>query len=494
MTPNVARLLRRYGVDKAIGENLVAFKELNMKRKDGSKIGYTPIRRVQEALGEPWWLVHRHHLHTGLVEVARENGCELYTHSRVEKLDYDDPTKKVKATTIYGQTHEFDLLIGSDGVNSIVRRILFPDVVPTPPTCNCAFRAIVPYSEIKSDPDPEVSYRAPIYFLMNQILHSLGSCPCQRSHNGSLDGRPQVHHLLPNQQRPRLQYGSVAPHPFTSQCSPGCDTRRSLGKVQRLRPTNCQNPKEVATWVCPFSALHLSLTAPPLSSFKQLLFSFLSSTRTPIPFFPPTNNHSIQRWPLLVTGPLPSWSSPQKNIVLIGDAAHSMTNHMAQGAATSMEDGAFLGILIAAHLKHPNLLSLPDLVHIYESERMPKAKRKQDVSFLNGAIWQLSGEEARRRDEAMMKELQTPEAPEGRVVMRSPNLYGDPACVLEVYGYDAEAHAADAVERWLNGNREVRGVGGFGKPAEEGIMGWFLRDPPDGDVSVPMGVRRGSKL
>jgi salicylate hydroxylase len=50
-----------------------------------------------------------------------------------------------------------------------------------------------------------------------------------------------------------------------------------------------------------------------------------------------------QRWPLLVTGPLKNWSSPHKNVVLIGDAAHSMTNHMAQGAATSMEDGAFLG-------------------------------------------------------------------------------------------------------------------------------------------------------
>ncbi|KAF8852240.1 hypothetical protein BDZ45DRAFT_695270 [Acephala macrosclerotiorum] len=51
---------------------------------------------------------------------------------------------------------------------------------------------------------------------------------------------------------------------------------------------------------------------------------------------------SVQRWSLLVTS-LSSWSSKEKNVVLIGDAAQSMTNHMAQGAATSMEDGAFLG-------------------------------------------------------------------------------------------------------------------------------------------------------
>lgn len=59
MTPNVSRLLRKYGVDKAIGENLVRIEELNMRRKDGTPIGYTPISRVEETVGQPWWLVHR---------------------------------------------------------------------------------------------------------------------------------------------------------------------------------------------------------------------------------------------------------------------------------------------------------------------------------------------------------------------------------------------------------------------------------------------------
>jgi salicylate hydroxylase len=63
MTPNVARLLTRWGVDEVIGENLVSFKELNMRRQDGKAIGYTPVRRVEQACGHPWWLVHRHVLH-----------------------------------------------------------------------------------------------------------------------------------------------------------------------------------------------------------------------------------------------------------------------------------------------------------------------------------------------------------------------------------------------------------------------------------------------
>ena len=66
----------------------------------------------------------------------------------------------------------------------------------------------------------------------------------------------------------------------------------------------------------------------------------------------------------MVTGPLKSWSSPRKNVVLMGDAAHSMVNHMAQGAATSMEDGAFLGRCIAKVIE--GKIRLNEAVRIYE--------------------------------------------------------------------------------------------------------------------------------
>ena len=59
MTPNVARLLQDYGVDQVIGENLVQFEEVNMRRKDGTLIGHTNVGRIEGTLGHPWWLVHR---------------------------------------------------------------------------------------------------------------------------------------------------------------------------------------------------------------------------------------------------------------------------------------------------------------------------------------------------------------------------------------------------------------------------------------------------
>ncbi len=128
--------------------------------------------------------------------------------------------------------------------------------------------------------------------------------------------------------------------------------------------------------------------------------------------------------------------------LLNSDAAHSMVNHMAQGAATSMEDGAFLGRTIAAVVQ--GRISMPEAIDIYEKKCMPLAHLKQQVSFLNGAIWHLpDGPLQEARDKAMSVEL------EGKVPMRSPNLYGDPHTVLSVYGYDAERDAELAIAAFL---------------------------------------------
>ena len=128
-------------------------------------------------------------------------------------------------------------------------------------------------------------------------------------------------------------------------------------------------------------------------------------------------------------------------IQFCSDAAHSMVNHMAQGAATSMEDGAFLGRTIGAVVQ--GKISIREAIGIYEKTRMPLAHVKQQVSFLNGAIWQLPEGPMQRvseclsmmmsqltncllqaRDKAMAPELKK------EIMIRSPNLYGDPQTVM----------------------------------------------------------------
>jgi salicylate hydroxylase len=150
MTPNVSRLLQRWGVDREIGENLVRFEELNMRRKDGTKVGFTKIENLETSLGRPWWVVHRAHLHDGLAKVAEQLGAEILIKSAVTRIDYQ--SQDVKVETSQGAKHSFDFVVGADGINSVTRKTLFPGVAPEPPTTNCAYRALVPYAEIRKDP------------------------------------------------------------------------------------------------------------------------------------------------------------------------------------------------------------------------------------------------------------------------------------------------------------------------------------------------------
>lgn len=401
----------RYGVDKAIGPNLNRFQELNLRAKDGTTVGYAKISRVEETLGCPWWLVHRHHLHNGLVDVAKTNGVNIIIDSRVSRVEQGSDGR-VNLTTTSGRSHTFDLVVGADGVSSIVRKTLFPNVSPSPPTGNCAYRAIVPYDDIRGDP------------LTREIVED-GA--------GNLKKTMEVW---------MASTGYIISYPIS-------DSKDFNMVLSHFRDPPVSQVQEVS----------LEEVQREYDGYDPRIRRVIEKIK-----------HPVSRWPLLVTGPLHSWSNVQRNIVLMGDAAHSMTNHMAQGAATSMEDGAVLARCIAQVVQAR--IPIADAITIYERARMPKASYKQQVSFLNGWLWHLpDGPAQEARDKAMQPELQ------GELLMRSPNLYGDPRTVLECYGYDAEAHADEEIATFLNGGCVVRDAATTVVSSEaDGIANWFLPD------------------
>lgn len=408
-TPNVSRLLIRYGVDKVIGNNLVRFRELNLRRQDGTPVGYTKIKRVEDTVGFPWWLVHRHHLHNGLVEVAQANGVDIVIDTRIAEMEQRSDGR-VSVTSEKGKSWTFDVVVGSDGVGSCVRKALFPDVKPKPSTGNCAYRAIVPMEDVRNDP------------LTRELVEDK-------------DGNP-----ISTMEVWMSPAGYVISYPIA-------DGRDFNMVLSHFRDPPVETVQDVDK-----------------AEVQQEYEGYDPRIRRIIEKIP----EGVQRWPLLVTGPMESWSSPEKNVVLIGDAAHSMVNHMAQGAATSMEDGAFLARCLAGVIE--SRYSIADAIGIYENGRMPKATYKQQVSFLNGWLWFLpDGPAQDARDKQMQVELK------GEVPMKSPNLYGDPQTVLECYGYDAEADADEHIRTSLNKGRVVRdGVTTVVRSEADKIANWFL--------------------
>ncbi len=85
----------------------------------------------------------------------------------------------------------------------------------------------------------------------------------------------------------------------------------------------------------------------------------------------------VHKWALVVRDPLPRWG--EGNIVLLGDSCHPMTPYMAQGASTSIEDGAVLsrcldGVTpdgVAAALRR------------FEATRKPRTSEIQQTSAQN---------------------------------------------------------------------------------------------------------------
>lgn len=180
----------------------------------------------------------------------------LYIHinSRVASISHQT-SRPVLAETESGASFSFYRLIGSDGVGSIVWRALFPSAKPSPPK-NCAYRAVIPYSQIRKDP-----------FLAETVL------------------------------RPTIEVW-MAPHAYiiTYPISAGRDFNMVLS---HHRPNPVTSVEDV-----------------DMNDLRNEYRDFDPRIRKTINIIP-----TAKRWPLLVTGPLNTWSSPQKNVVLMGDAA-----------------------------------------------------------------------------------------------------------------------------------------------------------------------------
>jgi salicylate hydroxylase len=179
-----------------------------------------------------------------------------------------------------------------------------------------------------------------------------------------------------------------------------------------------------------------------------------------------------QRWPLLQMPPLETWSNKHKNVVMMGDAAHCMQNNMAQGAATAMEDGAFLGRIISEVVR--GVISVPEATELYEKRRMPKAWVKQQISHMSGVVTMLA--DTTVRDKATLPETQA--ALENRLrpkelpsTYRSWQYYCTADAVPGVFYYDAEGDADSTVCEYLCSKGPVDDVTMLSENLERKWMG-----------------------
>ena len=79
--------------------------------KDGSTIVKIPFGQIVQSHGAPYWLVHRHDLHKGLLDAARKAGVKIFNNKRVVQYNFNTPGVQ----TADGQIFTADLIIAADG-------------------------------------------------------------------------------------------------------------------------------------------------------------------------------------------------------------------------------------------------------------------------------------------------------------------------------------------------------------------------------------------
>jgi salicylate hydroxylase/6-hydroxynicotinate 3-monooxygenase len=84
----------------------------------------------------------------------------------------------------------------------------------------------------------------------------------------------------------------------------------------------------------------------------------------------------VHKWALVERDPLPNWGHGR--VVMLGDACHAMTPYMAQGAATSMEDGVVLARCLAGA---PD--DIEQTFQRYAALRRPRTAKVQLTSHMN---------------------------------------------------------------------------------------------------------------
>ncbi|RMD42239.1 hypothetical protein DV735_g2887, partial [Chaetothyriales sp. CBS 134920] len=142
---------------------------------------------------------------------------------------------------------------------------------------------------------------------------------------------------------------------------------------------------------------------------------------------------SVDKWKLLHCNTLEHWSNDQGNFVMAGDACHPMLPYLAQGANSSLEDGAVLGRLLG-HVRHRS--DIRRVVKLYEAVR----KERNDAMALEAfkqreAFHMPDGVEQRQRDAVFAAAMVTGPTP------NFTSRWTCPTVQPWIFGYDAYAEA-----------------------------------------------------
>ncbi|KAF2629062.1 FAD binding domain-containing protein [Macroventuria anomochaeta] len=299
LQPNATRIIQQsWGLDNLLDDsNGTIDHGFRIYNIDGKMVNEIPLRyKTQYGADRIMW--HRQDLHAYLRTMATSTKWEgqpatLRTSSRVSSCDCEEG----KVTLEDGEVLEADLVIGADGIHSVLRTSVLGKEVKPKPTGFSAYRLMLPTT------------------VLNEYA-------------------PQFATNI----KPEEPYTSmVMAHSCRLIMGPACDAQ--LYSIVGLVPDERMNedPDSAQSWVTKGDSGKM------LETFKD----FPSWTQDVL-----RNADSIGLWQLRDLDPLETWHSGR--VILIGDAAHAMLPTQGQGASQTIEDAEALGTLFSHITERPS--------------------------------------------------------------------------------------------------------------------------------------------
>ncbi|KAJ7257814.1 FAD/NAD(P)-binding domain-containing protein [Mycena rebaudengoi] len=307
---NAMRVLEYFGYDSRKLKGVDFTGTVRFKASGGGGISRL-WEFSQNAMGRAGWLCHRTDLHDELKRLAigiDGHGSPAHLHLGCE-VSSCEPNQGILMLK-NGDVHQADLIIGADGIHSVIRTSVLGYVQAAPPTGHSTFRCVFDASDLENQPEMEWFFEgisgAKAVLAEEERFRMLFLFPCR---NGSLIN--VVAHHVDDRNQDQHEWSSSA------------------------------TVEEVLE---------------EFKGFHPRYLKFLEIAGGP-----------FLRWQLRALPILPTWINGRT--ALLGDAAHATLPTLGQGAGMALEDAATLGCLIPLGTRREDI---PARLKAYYELRKPR--------------------------------------------------------------------------------------------------------------------------
>ncbi|KAH8815290.1 putative salicylate hydroxylase [Xylogone sp. PMI_703] len=386
--PNACRVLTRFGLlDKLKEAGGYQPVDFTLRRyQNGQVLAEKPLKdRVKNEYGAEWIAIHRGDYQNVLLKEALAVGAHVITNAEVTgiKTTSDSPQTILLKD---GRSITADVIIGADGLWSLIREIVLGRPFPPLETGDLAYRGTFTHDQLKAFKKERIDK----LLEQSNIQVWLGQ------------GKHAVFYPLRN----HTEYNLVL---IVADDLP-TGVRTSQGSLEEM-------------------AAHFEGWDPILSDIISCLKSAL-------------------KWKLFHFKELDQWT--KGTIALLGDASHPTLPYQGQGAAMAVEDGAILGLLLTKlqRIGLPSNSTAKDaqltsLFSLYEDLR----KKRTEVNVA-GAVHTRHYYHLADGDEQQQRDRELASLPKEKWQGSCSFNWGDAQYQRSLLGFDVLADAEQKFDEW----------------------------------------------